>query len=99
MKKKVSMIIGKLSVLNWSVFKIAANSQIYAMRILYITGNVRAMYVQIYSGEQQVLQAKTFTTVKNAEKWANKIHTWNFSFDNFAFIVYINCCKFCCCHN
>lgn len=25
MKKKVSMIIGKLSVLNWSVFKIAAN--------------------------------------------------------------------------
>jgi hypothetical protein len=37
------------------------------------TGNVRAMYVQIYNGEQQVLQAKTFTTVKNAEKWANKI--------------------------
>jgi hypothetical protein len=31
------------------------------------------MYVQIYNGEQQVLQAKTFTTVKNAEKWANKI--------------------------
>ena len=25
MKKKVSMIIGKLSVLNWSGFKIAAN--------------------------------------------------------------------------
>jgi hypothetical protein len=37
------------------------------------TGNARAMYVQIYNGEQQVLQAKTFTTVKNAEKWANKI--------------------------
>jgi hypothetical protein len=37
------------------------------------TGNVRAMYVQFYNGEQQVLQAKTFTTVKNAEKWANKI--------------------------
>ena len=36
-------------------------------------GNVRAMYVQIYNREQQVLQAKTFTTVKNAEKWANKI--------------------------
>lgn len=30
MKKKVSMIIGKLSVLNWSVFKIAANSRIAA---------------------------------------------------------------------
>ena len=27
MKKKVSMIIGKLSVLNWSVFKIAANEK------------------------------------------------------------------------
>ena len=37
------------------------------------TGNVRAMHVQIYNGEQQVLQAKTFTTVKNAEKWAKKI--------------------------
>ena len=37
------------------------------------TGNVRAMYVQIYNGEQQVLQTKTFSTVKNAEKWANKI--------------------------
>jgi len=37
------------------------------------TGNVIAMYVQIYNGEQQVLKAKTFKTVKNAEKWANKI--------------------------
>jgi hypothetical protein len=37
------------------------------------TGNVRAMYVQIYKGEEQVLKAKTFKTVKNAEKWANKI--------------------------
>jgi hypothetical protein len=37
------------------------------------TGNVRAMYVQIYQGEQQFLQAKTFASIKNAEKWANKI--------------------------
>lgn len=37
------------------------------------TGNVRAMYVQIYQGEQQVLQAKTFASIKNAQKWANKI--------------------------
>jgi hypothetical protein len=36
-------------------------------------GTVKAMYVQIYNGEQQVLQAKDFATVKNAEKWANKI--------------------------
>jgi len=37
------------------------------------TGTVRAMYVQIYSGEQQVLQSKSFASVKNAEKWANRI--------------------------
>lgn len=37
------------------------------------TGNVRAMYVQVYNGEQQVLQSKTFATTKNAEKWAKKI--------------------------
>jgi hypothetical protein len=37
------------------------------------TGNVRAMYVQIYNQEQQVLQSKTFANIKNAEKWANKI--------------------------
>ena len=37
------------------------------------TGRVRAMYVQIYNNEQQVLQAKDFSTIKNAEKWAKKI--------------------------
>ena len=37
------------------------------------TGNVRAMYVQIYNQEQQVLQSKTFANIKNAEKWASKI--------------------------
>lgn len=37
------------------------------------TGAVHAMYVQIYQGEQQVLQSKTFANVKNAEKWAAKI--------------------------
>lgn len=37
------------------------------------TGNTRAIYVQIYNSEQQVLQVKTFATTKNAEKWANKI--------------------------
>ena len=36
-------------------------------------GNVRAMYVQIYNSEQQVLQAKTFSTTKKAESWANKM--------------------------
>ena len=36
------------------------------------TGNVRAMYVQNYNGQQQVLQSKTFATIKNAEKWAKK---------------------------
>ena len=37
------------------------------------TGRVRAMYVQIYNNEQQVLQTKDFSTIKNAEKWAKKI--------------------------
>jgi hypothetical protein len=36
------------------------------------TGTVRAMYVQNYNGEQQVLQAKSFATVARAEKWAHK---------------------------
>ena len=36
------------------------------------TGNVRAMYVQIYNGEQQVIQSKTFASIRNAEKWAAK---------------------------
>jgi hypothetical protein len=37
------------------------------------TGKARAMYVQIYKGEQQVLQSKDFANIKNAEKWASKI--------------------------
>jgi hypothetical protein len=36
-------------------------------------GSVIAMYVQIYNGEQQVLQTKTFANVKNAEKWGQKV--------------------------
>ena len=37
------------------------------------TGKVRAMYVQIYNGQEQVLKSKDFASEKNAEKWANKI--------------------------
>ena len=37
------------------------------------TGNVRAMYVQVRNGEEQVLQAKSFANTKNAEKWAKQI--------------------------
>jgi len=36
-------------------------------------GSIRAFYVQIYKNEEQVLQVKSFASVKNAEKWANKI--------------------------
>jgi len=36
-------------------------------------GSVYARYVQIYHSEEQVLQAKFFASVKNAEKWANKV--------------------------
>jgi len=37
------------------------------------TGNVRAMYVQYYNGSQQVLQSKTFKTLKAATTWAKLI--------------------------
>lgn len=36
-------------------------------------GNVIAQYVQIYQGEQQVLQSKSFSTKVAAERWAIKI--------------------------
>ena len=36
-------------------------------------GQYRALYVQIYKGEQQVLQAKEFKRKASAEKWASKI--------------------------
>ena len=36
------------------------------------TGTVRAMYVQIYNGEQQVLDSKSYSSVKMAQKWASK---------------------------
>jgi hypothetical protein len=38
-----------------------------------LNGNVIAMYVQIYNGEQQVLQSKNFSSIKNAKKWGNKL--------------------------
>jgi hypothetical protein len=34
------------------------------------TGMVRAFYVQIYKGEEQVLQSNSFSTWAKAEKWA-----------------------------
>jgi hypothetical protein len=36
-------------------------------------GNFRALYVQIYKGDQQVLQVKEFKRKTSAQKWANKI--------------------------
>jgi hypothetical protein len=36
------------------------------------TGTVIAMYVQNYNSHQQVLQSKTFSNIKNAERWATK---------------------------
>ena len=37
------------------------------------TGMINAMYVQIYKGQEQVLQSKSYKTEKAAIKWANKI--------------------------
>jgi len=36
------------------------------------TGMVRAMYVQIYNGQEQVLDSKSYKSLKMAEKWAKK---------------------------
>jgi YbbR domain-containing protein len=35
--------------------------------------SVIAMYCQVYQGESQVLQSKSFANVKNAEKWAKQV--------------------------
>jgi len=37
------------------------------------TGMFRAFYVLVFQDEDQVLQAKDFVSIKNAEKWAAKI--------------------------
>ena len=34
------------------------------------TGMVRAMFIQLYNGHEQVLESKTYSTIKRAEKWA-----------------------------
>jgi hypothetical protein len=36
------------------------------------TGIVRAFYVQVYNGQEQVLDSKSYKSLKMAEKWANK---------------------------
>ena len=36
------------------------------------TGMIRAMYVQVYDGQEQVLDSKSYKSLKMATKWANK---------------------------
>ena len=36
------------------------------------TGTVTAMYVQVYAGQEQVLNTKSYKSLKMATKWANK---------------------------
>jgi hypothetical protein len=36
------------------------------------TGKFRAVYLQVYQGEDQVLQSKDFSNPVNAYKWAYK---------------------------
>lgn len=36
-------------------------------------GSFIALYVQIYNNEEQVLETKTYKSVKSCEKWANKM--------------------------
>jgi hypothetical protein len=37
------------------------------------SGQVRAWFVQIYNGEQSLIQMKSFVSIQNATKWAAKI--------------------------
>jgi hypothetical protein len=37
------------------------------------TGDVIAMHVQTYNGEEQVLKSKTFKRTRTAVKWGKKI--------------------------
>ena len=36
------------------------------------TGMIRAMYVQVYNGQEQVLDSKSYKSFKMAKKWAKK---------------------------
>lgn len=36
------------------------------------TGTIRAMYCQVYQGQQQVLESKSFTNENKANSWASK---------------------------
>ena len=36
-------------------------------------GSFIALYVQIYNNEEQVLETKTYKSVKSCDKWANKM--------------------------
>jgi|TARA_R110001606_G_scaffold27795_1_gene88708 hypothetical protein len=38
----------------------------------YDTPIFRAFYVQVYNGEEQVLDSKSYSSIKMAEKWGNK---------------------------
>jgi len=40
---------------------------------VHITNGGFAQYVQVYQGNEQVLQSKHFASVSNATKWGNKI--------------------------
>ena len=40
--------------------------------IIDATGITRAMYVQVYNGQEQVLENKSYKSFKMAKKWANK---------------------------
>lgn len=44
-----------------------------AVNIRNNNGSISAMYVQIYNGQEQVLESKDFSTEKRATNWANRI--------------------------
>lgn len=42
------------------------------IRIMENSGQVNATFVQVYNGESDVIELKTFSNIKNALRWANQ---------------------------
>ncbi len=58
-----------------TTIKNATGSKQVNINVRHETGytSVFAQYIQNYQGEQQVLQSKSFSSIKAAEKWAKNI--------------------------
>jgi hypothetical protein len=56
-----------------TTFKSQSGSKMVKVSFCNYAQVYRAFYVQVYQGEEQVLDSKTFKTENNASKWAAKM--------------------------